>query len=235
MFKEEEHPRDEDGKFTFKNGGSESNRVKSPAEILYSNTLKQKEIKEKEMQYKNKLLNILKDKASPADVLYPDTDILERKIKELGLTDSENHPNNSIGNWQKPVEYQRISSPYGWRIHPIQKIKKFHTGVDLSIPQGTQVKTPMDGTVEFAGEQGGYVYVVIINHGTINGKNIKTKYAHLSKFNVKKGDIVKANSSLGLSGGKKGAPGAGTSTGPHLHFEVLENNMPVDPKKYIKY
>lgn len=235
MFKEEEHPRDEDGKFTFKNGGSESNRVKSPAEILYSNTLKQKEIKEKEMQYKNKLLNILKDKASPADVLYPDTDILERKIKELGLTDSENHPNNSIGNWQKPVEYQRISSPYGWRIHPIDKTKKFHAGVDLKIPQGTQVKTPMDGTVEFAGEQGGYGYVVIINHGTINGKNIKTKYAHLSKRIVNKNEFIKAGSNVGLSGGRKNTPGAGRSTGEHLHFEVLENNKPVNPMQYIKH
>lgn len=127
MFREEEHPRDNDGKFTFKNGGSESSALKTPAEILYSGTIKQKEVREKELKYKNKLLDILKDKATFADVLYADTDKLERKIKELGLiTGGASDIKSSTGNWQKPVEYQRISSPYGWRYHPIKKKNIFH-------------------------------------------------------------------------------------------------------------
>ena len=74
-----EHPRDEDGKFTFKNGEGESSNSKITAQILYSDSRKQREIKKKETEYKNKLLNILSDKATYADILYADTDKLEKK------------------------------------------------------------------------------------------------------------------------------------------------------------
>ena len=77
--------------------------------------------------------------------------------------------------------------------------------------------------------------MTIINHGKINGKEVKTKYAHLSRIDVKIGNKINKDTTLGLSGGTPGTRGAGTSTGAHLHFEVLEDNIPQDPMKYIRY
>lgn len=102
MFREQDHPRDKDGKFTFKNGGGESNNSKTTAQFLYSDSKKQGEIKKKEAEYKNKLLNILNNKATHADILYADIDKLEKKIKELGLiTGAASNIDNSTG---KPVD-----------------------------------------------------------------------------------------------------------------------------------
>ena len=112
--------------------------------------------------------------------------------------------------------------------------KKHHNGVDIAIPQGSSVKAQVDGIVEYANEKGGYGNLIIINHGTINGKQVKTRYAHLSKINVKKGDIIKAGTEIAKSGGKQGTPGAGSSTGAHLHLEVLENDKFVNPENYFK-
>ena len=99
---------------------------------------------------------------------------------------------------------------------------------------GTEVRASLPGIVEAAENQKGYGYVVVINHGRINGKELKTKYAHLSKFDVVKGMQVNSQQKIGLSGGIPGTLGAGSSTGEHLHFEVLEDSLPVDPVKYFK-
>ena len=80
MWNEQDHPRDDDGKFTFKNGGSSSNTKESAANILYKDT----KIKKQESEYKSKLLNILGDKATHADVLYGTTKELEKRLKNTG-------------------------------------------------------------------------------------------------------------------------------------------------------
>ena len=87
MWNEQDHPRDDDGKFTFKNGGSSANTKERPADILYRDSKIKAEKDRQEAEYKSKLLNILGDKAKPTDVLYGTTKELEQKVKEYGLQD----------------------------------------------------------------------------------------------------------------------------------------------------
>ena len=90
MWREQDHPRDNDGKFTYKNGGNNSNAKESPASILYRDEKIKTEKNKQEITYKSKLLNILGDKAKPTDVLYGTTKELEQKVKEYGLQDKLN-------------------------------------------------------------------------------------------------------------------------------------------------
>ena len=119
-----------------------------------------------------------------------------------------------------PVSYKRISSDYGWRIHPISRVAKFHTGIDYAAPEGSPVKAAMSGNIVFKGWKGGYGKTVMIRHK--NG--IETLYGHLSSFAsldvgqpVTKGELI----------GKVGS--TGHSTGPHLHFEIRKNGKAVNP------
>jgi murein DD-endopeptidase MepM/ murein hydrolase activator NlpD len=102
-----------------------------------------------------------------------------------------------------------VTSPYGYRIHPVLGYKVFHAGMDLAVFWGTPVYSLMDGTVIASEAMSGYGNVVMINHG-----NIITLYAHLSCSKVKVGQTVKGGQQIALSGN------TGRSTGPHLHFEV---------------
>lgn len=143
--------------------------------------------------------------------------------------------NPVVDGWQKPVTGGKITSKYGYRTSPTPGASSNHQGVDIGVNVGTPVFPATDfSSVKFLGTQSGYGYCIELNHGIINGKNVTTFYAHLSEFVISKessGDIFTI---IAKSGGAKGAKGAGTSTGPHLHFEVRENGMPVDPNKYIK-
>lgn len=122
----------------------------------------------------------------------------------------------------------RVTSPFGWRTHPIFKSRKFHSGVDLGAGMGTPVKASNSGVVVYSGWYGGYGKVVILDHGTYKGKPTSTLYAHMSSYNVSKGAKV----SKGQVVGKVGS--TGYSTGPHLHFEVRINGSPVNPLSYAK-
>lgn len=119
--------------------------------------------------------------------------------------------------------YTRISSQFGYRVHPILKTKKMHTGIDIAATYGTSILAANSGTVIFAGWYGGYGKAVIIDHGS--GKS--TLYAHTSKLLVSEGKEVKAGQKIAEVGS------TGLSTGPHLHFEVREKGTPVDPLKYV--
>ena len=112
-----------------------------------------------------------------------------------------------------------LTSSFGWRQHPISGGMKFHKGVDIAMPVGREVPAARAGEVSFAGEQGAYGLTVVVNHG--NG--VSTRYAHLSEIKVAPGDSVGDGQTIALSGA------TGRVTGPHLHFEVLENGEPVDP------
>jgi murein DD-endopeptidase MepM/ murein hydrolase activator NlpD len=117
----------------------------------------------------------------------------------------------------------RISSNFGTRFHPIDKISKFHAGVDIAVPRGTSVGAAADGVVTFAGKKGGYGNVVIVEHA--DGHT--TFYAHCDKLLVKEGQAVTVGEEIAKSGS------TGKSTGPHLHFEVRENGTPIDPLKFL--
>lgn len=97
------------------------------------------------------------------------------------------------------------------------QISSYHRGIDYGVKVGTPIVAAANGTVTHTGTHRQYGYHVIINHGKKS-----TLYAHLSEILVKVGQPVNAGDVIGKSGGKKGAPGAGTSTGPHLHFELRD-------------
>ncbi len=117
-----------------------------------------------------------------------------------------------------------ITSGFGWRIHPITRERKFHSGIDFGASKGTPIYAFEAGLVEFAGWRGGYGKAVIINHGA--GKS--TLYGHASKLFVRQGERVVAGKKIGKIGS------TGMSTGPHLHFEVRLNNKPVNPRPYLE-
>jgi len=102
-----------------------------------------------------------------------------------------------------------------------------HAGLDIAVPVGTPVKADAGGVIIEAGTLPGYGNVVFIDHG---GGTI-SRLAHLSKIDVTKGQVVTAGDVIGSSGGAKGAPGSGDSTGPHLHYEVRVRGRSVDPRK----
>lgn len=116
----------------------------------------------------------------------------------------------------------RLASGFGYRIHPVYKTFRMHTGVDLSAPIGTPIFATGDGIVEAADFGRGYGKRVIIDHGY----SYKTQYAHMSRIMVSRGQAVKRGDMIGLVGN------TGTSTGPHLHYEVIKNDKYVDPINY---
>ncbi len=120
-----------------------------------------------------------------------------------------------------------VTSPYGWRIHPIFKRKIYHSGVDLGMPMNSPVKAANSGKVIFVGWYGGYGKVVIIDHGRINGVPTTTLYAHLNSYRVGVGAKVAKGQVIANVGT------TGYSTGPHLHFEVRQNGQPTNPFNFI--
>jgi murein DD-endopeptidase MepM/ murein hydrolase activator NlpD len=118
-----------------------------------------------------------------------------------------------------PLEFTRMSSGYGIRVHPITNDKRAHKGIDYAAPTGTPIRTVGDGVVEFAGTQRGYGNVIEIKHR--DGKS--TLFAHLSRIDVKKGQNVEQGSLIGA------VCSTGFSTGPHLHFEFRVDGEHRDP------
>ena len=118
-----------------------------------------------------------------------------------------------------PLEFSRVSSGYGMRFHPVLGRQKAHLGVDYAAPTGTPVRTIADGTVKFAGVQRGYGNVIEVAHRD----NKVTKFAHLSRIGVKQGQKVNQGDFIGAVGT------TGMSTGPHLHFEFIDNGVHQDP------
>lgn len=121
-----------------------------------------------------------------------------------------------------------VTSPFGYRIHPIFKSRIYHSGIDIGGPNGGAIKASNDGKVIYSGWYGGYGKVVILDHGVINGLPITTLYAHMSSIAVSNGQMVKKGQTVGREGS------TGYSTGPHCHFEVRVNGKPVNPLNYIR-
>jgi murein DD-endopeptidase MepM/ murein hydrolase activator NlpD len=128
------------------------------------------------------------------------------------------------GNWfQWPTDYRVVTSSYGWRLHPVLGYYRLHAGTDMRTYCGTNVYAGRAGTVQWAQWKGGFGNQVLINHGTINGKNVMSSYNHLTSFKTQAGAKVKAGDVVGLSGN------TGLSGACHLHFEVYVNGSTIDP------
>jgi len=125
-------------------------------------------------------------------------------------------------------DLKRTASGWGWRVHPIYNIKKFHYGLDFTAPIGTPIYATGDGIIEYSilstdKLSRGYGNLIIIDHGY----GYKTLYAHLSRFNIKKGDKIERGKIIGYVGS------SGLSTGPHLHYEVIKDGKKVNPINYL--
>ena len=127
----------------------------------------------------------------------------------------------------QPVSNQnlrRVASGFGFRIHPVYKTRVFHDGIDFTATRGTEVYATGDGVVEEVQYSGrGYGNYILVNHHF----GYKTRYAHLQKANVKKGQHVKRGEVIGKVGS------TGLSTGPHLHYEVIHNSKQVNPINFF--
>ncbi len=152
---------------------------------------------------------------------------LEQTSKEIGAEirkDREINPGTALGtgNMRWPV-FGRITSNYGWRNHPVLKKKKYHSGLDIAVKSGTEVHAADSGIIIVSGWRGGYGNFVAIDHG--NG--ISTCYGHNSRLLVKVGEKVSKGQTIALSGN------TGLSTGPHVHFEVRRQGVPINPIPYL--
>lgn len=182
-----------------------------------------KEIKEKGLKQEQLIIS-LKSKV----------DDLKRQlyVQNLSYDDISEMALNKEDYWSsipaiQPItneELSRLASGYGFRLHPILKIRKMHTGVDFSAPKGTPIHATGDGVVrEVKTVFGGYGKYVEIDHGF----GFITKYAHMNEFNVSKGQKVKRGDVIGTVGN------TGSSTAPHVHYEVLKDDRFVNPVHYF--
>lgn len=143
---------------------------------------------------------------------------------------------SQIGRWQylrqvlnylplaAPMEYYRLASAYGKRRDPVTRRWAQHNGVDLSYHLNTPILSPAPGRVVFTGWRGGLGRVIEIDHGM----GLRTRYGHLKKILVKRGQKVGYRDKIALLGS------SGRSTGPHVHYEILVDGKPHDPLKFIK-
>ncbi len=139
-------------------------------------------------------------------------EILRRQVRE----------GRAPGKLAWPVD-GRVTSPFGWRIHPILGGRRLHTGIDLGSVSGVPIHAAANGVVILAEVWGGYGRTVVIDHGG----GLSTLYAHQSSIAASRGDEVLAGDVVGYIGC------SGYCTGPHLHFEVREVGAPVDPMLYL--
>jgi murein DD-endopeptidase MepM/ murein hydrolase activator NlpD len=116
-----------------------------------------------------------------------------------------------------------LSSQFGRRMHPILHLVRMHDGIDIVTNVGTPVHSAANGIVEFVGYNGGFGLSVVVNHGF----GYRTRYAHLSKVNVKRNQKVKRGDIIALTGN------TGLSTGPHLHYEIEHNGTKLDPEHFF--
>jgi len=149
---------------------------------------------------------------------------LETQIVEMESKHNRGqHMMMGSGSFAVPLKAQ-ITSPFGWRKHPIFGIRRFHTGIDLAGPNHSAIRAADSGNVLYTGWYGGYGKVVIMSHG----KGMATLYAHLCKIATESGSNIAKGDIIGYEGT------TGFSTGPHLHFEVRVNGIPNNPVQYLR-
>ena len=122
-----------------------------------------------------------------------------------------------------PAKGDYIGSRFGMRMHPILKIRKMHAGIDIVVNTGAPVYAPGNGKVVFIGRNGGYGLEIEIDHGF----GYRTRYAHLSKALVKRGQKINRGDLIAKTGN------SGLSTGPHLHYEISHNGRKLNPSRFF--
>lgn len=160
--------------------------------------------------------------SSKLAALKADSTYLNAKIQDLFVQSKDKIRFASAIPSQMPAEGFRTSD-FGMRSHPISGRYRMHQGLDIACPYGAPIRAPADGIVAYAGYHGGHGQVVVLDHGY----GISSIYAHASKIHVKLGDKVARDDLIAKVGS------SGATTGPHLHYEVRVDGLPVDPMAYI--
>jgi murein DD-endopeptidase MepM/ murein hydrolase activator NlpD len=198
---------------------------------LQKNAFARLQIQNKQQQ--SRQLTAIQTKKQELSILQNDRKALEGALDELEQTSKEleaqirNYQNQNqialgTGNYVRPVQGS-ITSYFGYRFHPILRKRKYHSGIDISASYGSPVSAADSGVIVFAGRNGGYGKMIIIDHGS----GISTVYGHCSLLQVDQGQTVTQGQIIAQVGS------TGLSTGPHLHFEVRKNGVPEDPLSYF--
>ena len=145
-----------------------------------------------------------------------------QEVQRIQNIQNENINNKNFGKILWPVKSGRITSKFGNRNHPVLKSVKFHRGVDIAVSLGTPVYAGIKGIVTFAGKRGNYGNLVEIE----GSDGIKVRYAHLSKIDVVAGQRISDGEKVAETGN------TGMSTGPHLHYEIIVDESPVNPLNF---
>ena len=153
--------------------------------------------------------------------LLAELDAQQKAAEEAGKTGNI----TGTGTYIWPLPGYSPGSAYGWRLHPILGVMKFHAGEDIGAPSGTPILAADSGIAYPASNPGGYGNYVLINHG--DGRS--TLYGHMTSYCVSYGQSVNQGDVIGYVGS------TGLSTGPHLHFEVRVNGNTTDPKSYFNF
>lgn len=208
--------------------------------VLDKNKKEEKVIKDELLKDKKDLEEDKEELKKLKDELIKEEEDLEEEIQKITAEqENESAENNkqessssnssssssgviSNGSWPVPG-YRRISSHFGYRMHPVLGVQKMHTGIDIPAPTGTPAVAISGGTVIYSGYQGSYGKTVMIRHN--NGS--VSLYAHNSSLVVRVGDKVKKGQVVSKVGS------TGRSTGPHLHFEIRVNGTARNPLSYI--
>lgn len=153
-------------------------------------------------------------------------EIVTEPVKEIVTVGTKKRPSNvSAAGYMRPVTGGRVTSPFGPRRAPTAGASTYHRGVDIGVGYGTPIMATRDGTVTYAGWNGGYGYMVEVDHGG----GVRSRYAHCSSIVVRVGQRVSQGETIAKVGS------TGVSTGNHLHFEIRINGSAVNPANYVNF
>lgn len=188
---------------------------------------KVKSLESQQMELERKSVQLgsdLKELAAAEDELNELSQQIMKMVAEIQAKHSSVYLGKGTMGW--PVaSYTRISSYYGYRLHPILKVQRFHSGIDIAAPKETPALASETGKVIVATNMGGFGNTVIIDHGG----GVSSQYSHLNSFAVSVGEFVAKGQKVG------GVGTTGLSTGNHLHFQIMVNGETVDPLGSGKY
>lgn len=197
---------------------------KEHAEVLQlkKEAEEQKELIAAKKQEQQKFLDQMVNERSRAEQALQELQQTSQEIEQRLRGSGHSGSSQGTGTMAWPL-HGEITSPFGYRTHPIFGTKIYHSGIDIAADTGDSIRAADSGVIESAGWLGGYGYAVIINHG--NG--IATLYGHNSELLVSEGQRVAKGQVISRAGS------TGWSTGPHLHFEVRQDGSPVNPLNFL--
>jgi len=172
--------------------------------------------------YNQKKNLLYQTRLNKEELIRMEAELAQKEDELIKILESYKYGIPPSGKLLWPATGQLVSG-FGYRIHPILGVNRFHSGIDIGAPYGTPVIAAAGGEVIQSGYFGGYGYSVMLYHGG----GYATWYAHLSSINVSMGQLVERGGLVGRIGS------TGWSTGPHLHFEIRINGAPQDPMGYM--